>query len=223
MRGKALVVDNDSSIRRMVIKALEAIDFHCNEADGFSPAKQLICSDDYDILLVDKNMPGENGYEEGGMGLIRWVNQNKPNLAVIMMTGYATIDSALEALKLGAFDYLTKPFGLKDMLHKVERVCEYKKFINPQAYMSAYLDLTQDIMKFADGGSADITQCLTRVQERLKGLFQLFHSVERTLLEHRYRLAEIAVFVEQAKEELSADHPAFKLLDQIAEKASERL
>jgi FixJ family two-component response regulator len=139
------------------------------------------------------------------------------------MTGHATIDSAIEALKLGAIDYLLKPFSMKSMLLKVARVCEYRKFINPKAVMSAYLELSKEITKLACAQSMDLSDCLAHVQERLMEIFQVFHSVERALLEHRQRLAEIAAYVEQIRDELPQDNPIDDLLQQIAEKASQRL
>jgi DNA-binding NtrC family response regulator len=223
LKGNALVVDNEDTIRLMVMKALTDNGYDCSEADGFLSAQRIICKDDFDVLLVDKNMPAENNGEEGGMELIRWVSQNRPDLAVIMMTGHATIDSAVEALKLGAVDYLLKPFSLKLMLQKVERVCEYRRFVSPEAVMGSYLDLNREITQLAGHGSTDMSVCLNGMQERLAHIFQVFHSVERILLEHRQRLAEIAAYVEQALEELPPDHPMIHMLQQIAEKASQRL
>jgi DNA-binding NtrC family response regulator len=223
MKGKALVVDNEDTIRLMVMKALMDSGYECDEADGFLSAQRMLCRDEFDVLLIDKNMPVEHKGEEGGMDLIRWISQNKPDLAVIMMTGHATIDSAVESLKLGAVDYLLKPFSLKMMLQKVDRVFECRKFINPRAVMGAYLDLSREITQLTSNGSTDVTGCLTRVQERLTVIFQVFHSVERVLLEHRQRLAEIAACVEQAKDELPLDNPFNNVLQQIADKASQRL
>jgi len=121
MEGKVLVVDNDEEIRRLVVKALGNSGYDCSEADGFSSAKQLLCTNEFEVILTDKNMPMEDKSQEGGMELIRWASKSKLDVAIIMMTGHATIDSAIEALKLGAIDYLLKPFKAIDVIKIVHK------------------------------------------------------------------------------------------------------
>ncbi len=113
-------------------------------------------ANEYDVLLTDKNMPAMQKGNEGGMELISWVRSNKPELAVILMTGYPTIDSAVEALKLGAFDYLLKPLDLKLLIQKVDRACEYRKFVNPEAVLRAYLNLNSAVLDAAGAQTAEV-------------------------------------------------------------------
>jgi hypothetical protein len=124
---------------------------------------------------------------------------------------------------LRAAAYLLKPLDLKLLVQKVERVCEYRKCINPEAVMGAFLNLNREIIEAASGGAADLTVWLAQVQDRLNHLFQVFRAVEHALLEHRQRLAEIAAYVEQAREDIPADHPLNEMLLRIAEKAAQRL
>jgi CheY-like chemotaxis protein len=223
MKGNLLVVDNEAANRQLISKVLANNGYHVEEADGFQSAINKLTANDYDLLLTDKNMPLGDIEMEGGLELIRWVRQNKPDLAVLLLTGYPTVDSAIDALKLGAFDYLLKPLDLKLLLQKVDRVCEYRRTINPEAIISAYQNLNREIMQCALESASDKTGWLTQVQERLNHVFNGFRTVERTLLEHRQRLAEIEVLVEQVLEDLPEDDPMYETLTRVSQKASQRI
>jgi len=69
-----------------------------------------------DLVLTDIKMPGMSGVE-----LLKWVREYNRTLPVVMTTGFPTLDTAIEALKLGAFDYLTKPFHLEEIAEKIKR------------------------------------------------------------------------------------------------------
>jgi DNA-binding NtrC family response regulator len=222
MKGRILVVDNEESGRLLVAKILEKHGFEYDEADGVSSAKEKLETYEYDLLLTDKNMPAEGVGGEGGMELIRWVRLNKPNLPVILITGYPTVDSAVDALKFGIFDYLPKPLDLKLLMYKVEQVCEYRKSVNPEAVMRAYVGLNRKLTEAIHGTPPDI-DWLNQVQDHLNLIFQVFRSVERSMLEHRQMLAEIQVFADKAMEDLTEDNPLHDTLKQISLKASQRI
>jgi DNA-binding NtrC family response regulator len=109
MTGRILIVDDEESIRRLMARFLTKKGYACDEADGVETAKEKLLANQYDVMLTDKNMPLIGSGHEEGLELIRWTRDHKPDIAILVMTGYPTIDSALEALKLGAFDYLVNP------------------------------------------------------------------------------------------------------------------
>jgi DNA-binding NtrC family response regulator len=222
MKGTVLVVENDEPNRLMIAKALNRDGFDSVEADGYESALDLLKTKDFDVLLTDKNMPVEGVGPEGGLELIRWVRLNKPHMPIILITGYPTVDSAIDALKVGAFDYLIKPFNIKTLLKKLDQVCEYRKSVNPEAVMHAYLSLNRKLLEAAQGNPISDTW-LTQVQDRLNRVFQVFRAAERTLLEHRQRLAEIQVCAEGAMEDLPRDNPLYETLKQIAQLAAHRI
>jgi DNA-binding NtrC family response regulator len=222
MKGKVLVVENDESNRLLIAKALEKDGFEYDEADGYDSAMDGLKNDEYDVLLTDKNIPVEGIGPEGGMELIRWVRLNKPHIAVILITGYPSVDSAIDALKFGAFDYLIKPVDIRLLLKKLEQVCEYRKSVNPETVMHAYLGLSRKVLEAVHGSTAS-SAWLSQVQDRLNHVFQVFRTAERTLLEHRQLLAEIQVCAEDALEHLSKDNPLHITLKQISQKAAQRL
>jgi DNA-binding NtrC family response regulator len=223
MSGRVLVVDDEQAISQLVAKSLTSRGYTCDQANGVPSAQEKLRACQYDVLLTDKNMPFEGKGTEGGLELIRWARLQQPDLSIIVMTGFATIDSAVEALKLGAFDYLMKPLDLRIVLQKVDRLCEYRKFVNPAAVLNLYLDLNRHILEAGNPQAEDLEARLGRIHDLLDHLFFMFRSTERTLLEHRQRLAEIAAYAEQSCDDLPPDHPARNILRHVAEEAAHRL
>ncbi len=223
VKGRVLLVDNEPSIRGLIGKVLEINGYRWEGADGFKSAKEKLSANEYEVLVTDKNMPLEQNDSEGGMELIRWVRQKKPDLAIILMTGFPTIDSAVEALKLGAFDYLLKPLDLKLLIQKVDRAIEYRRCVNPEIVLSTYLNLNKAVLEAAGAKDTEIDTQFTRLQESLNNLFQNFRTAERALLDHRQRLAEIASYAENAGEKLPAENPAKEMLSHISKKAAQRI
>ncbi len=104
MNGKILIVDDDPSTLDMLQIMLEAQDyFVINSYDGVN-ALEKIKSTDFDLVITDLKMPRKNGIE-----LLKEIKSNYPEIEVIMTTAYMTIDTAISAMKIGAYDYLTKP------------------------------------------------------------------------------------------------------------------
>jgi DNA-binding NtrC family response regulator len=116
MRGRVLIIDDDESIRLACRQALESAGFGWTSAENGSRALDVIRQESFDVALLDLEMPGLPGME-----VLKKLKEGSPNTAVIMITGRAAIDSAVEAIKLGAFDYLPKPFTSETLLRLVER------------------------------------------------------------------------------------------------------
>lgn len=104
-RGKVLVVDDDESMRIACAQALEEIGFSVASAADGEQALAIASRESFDVALLDLRMPGPPGME-----VLRRLKQDSPSLMVIIITGFATIDSAVEAVKSGAYNYLPKPF-----------------------------------------------------------------------------------------------------------------
>jgi DNA-binding response OmpR family regulator len=223
MKGRVLVVDNEDSIRVFIGRVLKINNYYYEEADGFQSAQQKLSTNEYDVLLTDKNMPLAQKGDEGGMELIRWVRQHNPGLAVILMTGYPTVDSAIEALKLGAFDYLLKPLDPKLLMQKVERACEFRKCINSEAVMTAYLNLTRAVLDAAGPNAIENDERFAKLQVYLNHMVQNIRTVEHVLVDHRQCLAEIVAYAENSSEKLSAENPAIEMLHRIANIASQHI
>ena len=122
--AKLLVVDDEKNLRTVVQKELSRQGYAVEAASDGEEAWEMLEAEDFDVVLCDINMPRLDG-----MGLLRRLcelNHNRPE--VIMLTGQATVETAIEAMKLGAYDYLTKPYRIAELSVLVEQAAE-KQFL----------------------------------------------------------------------------------------------
>lgn len=114
-----LVVDDEGPNRYSVSKTLQRAGYIVNEAASGEDALEMIRLQEYDVVLTDIIMDGIDGIE-----LLRRVKEHSPDAIVILLTGYGSLGSAVEALRLGAHDYLIKPSSSVDILQSVTRGIE---------------------------------------------------------------------------------------------------
>ena len=111
-----LVVDDEEAIRDLLAKMLELADYAVESASDGPGALDHLKRDNYDLMFVDLKMPGMDG-----LALIRQARAVKPALPVIVVTGYSSEASAIEALNLGVSAYITKPFRVPQVLEAASR------------------------------------------------------------------------------------------------------
>jgi len=127
---RVLVVDDEEGIRLMLGDLFDELGYEVCLASNGTDGLAASLSGDHDLAMVDLSLPGMDGLE-----MLRAVKESKPELPVIMMTGYASLGTALEAMKLGAYDYITKPFDLEDVQLVAERAIERKRLIDENSYL----------------------------------------------------------------------------------------
>lgn len=113
---KILVVDDEQGVRINLFQALIAQDMVVSVAENGRMALDMLRRDPVDLVITDIKMPDLDGLE-----LLKQAKISNPALPVVIMTGFATVDSAISAMKLGAFDYILKPFPMEVMLETVGR------------------------------------------------------------------------------------------------------
>ena len=118
-RGRLLVVDDDFAFRVATLALLEDHGYDVAVAGGGEEAKEKLTEQQYDCVLSDMVMPGINGIE-----LLRHVRSSHPDVAVIMITSFASIGTAVEAMRLGARDYVTKPCDNEELLVKIGKALD---------------------------------------------------------------------------------------------------
>jgi len=117
MRGRILVVD-DEPLKRITLQIeLSEQGYEVYEAADALTARRIFESKPIDVVVTDVRMPGMNGLD-----LLAFLKQTRPDVEVILMTAYATVDTAVLAIKRGAYDYITKPFTTQELLGKLERL-----------------------------------------------------------------------------------------------------
>ncbi len=117
---RILVVDDEASIRWLLTERLRELGYHVEEAASAAQARQLIDgAPPFDLLLLDYRLPDDTGIE-----VLRHVKTVTPDAQVIMMTGYSSIESAVEAMRHGAYDYATKPLDLDVIIPLAEKALE---------------------------------------------------------------------------------------------------
>jgi DNA-binding NtrC family response regulator len=121
--AKLLVVDDESNLRLVVQKELSRQGHEVETASDGEAAWESLEHEDFDVVLCDINMPRLDGI--GLLRRLREKSQNPPE--VIMLTGQATVESAIEAMKLGAYDYLTKPYRITELAALVQQAAEKQK------------------------------------------------------------------------------------------------
>lgn len=112
-KRRLLIVDDESNIRRILQVAFEKEGYRAEVAEDAFAALEMLCAEPYDCLLTDVTMPGKTGYE-----LLKEAKAMHPEMPVVIMTAYGTIPQAVQAIRDGAFEYITKPFDL-DHLKRV--------------------------------------------------------------------------------------------------------
>jgi two-component system response regulator HydG len=116
-----LVVDDDDPVRNACVEIANGMGFTVHTADSVPSARAVLKQQTIDLLLLDLKLPGG-----GGLLLLEEVKALNPEIAVVVMTAFATVSSAVEAMQNGASDYLTKPFALDDLKVKLTRASQQR-------------------------------------------------------------------------------------------------
>lgn len=117
-----LVVDDEQEFRDITVKRLEKRGLKAKGAESGEKALELLEHGHIDVVLLDVKMPGIDGIET-----LRRIRGLKPLVEVVLLTGHASVDSGIEGMKLGAFDYLMKPIELEPLMEKLADAYEKKR------------------------------------------------------------------------------------------------
>src|SRR5665648_676294 len=109
--SRILVIDDERSIRNTLKDILEFEKYQVELAEDGFKALEMLKTNDFDVILCDIKMPGMDGIE-----VLQKVEELKPDIPVVMISGHGNIDTAVESIKKGAFDYIEKPLDLNRLL-----------------------------------------------------------------------------------------------------------
>jgi two-component system, NtrC family, response regulator AtoC len=156
-----LVVDDQQSIRKLCVTIGASLGFICDEAESAEAALAFIESNSPDIILVDQKMAQMSGLE-----FLAQVKKLLPRTEVAMMTGYGSIENAVQAMKLGAYDYITKPFRIEELKITLQRMAEKVKLVAENQFLRERVNTEMELHGIV-GSSAKIQDVL-RLVARLK-------------------------------------------------------
>lgn len=129
MTGKpVLIVDDEKNIRLTLSQSLESLELETDTAVNGEEALAKLKEKDYGLILLDLRMPGMDGME-----VLRQLREIRPDIRVIIITAYGTIESAVDAMKLGAVDFIQKPFAPKEIRGLVSQVIDREKLDEQKA------------------------------------------------------------------------------------------
>jgi len=117
-----LIVDDERSIREACREIALSLGFSAHVADSAEQAYRMLDLQSFDAVLLDLRLPGA-----GGLDALRRIRERRPEAVVIVVTGYGTVQSAVQAMKNGAYDYVTKPFSVDELKLLLERVSSHLK------------------------------------------------------------------------------------------------
>ncbi len=146
MKAKILVVDDEEKIRQSLEQILQLEGYDTNSASCGDQALEKLAQENYDLILLDLIMPGMDG-----IGVMRCAVQAYPHIKIILLTGNGSIESAIEALRYGAHDYILKPANTRDLLSSVSQALIKKAEQQKRRLLLEQLDNSIQRLKIAEG------------------------------------------------------------------------
>ncbi|MEW6617840.1 MAG: sigma-54 dependent transcriptional regulator [bacterium] len=147
--SKILVVDDESSARESICITLQKMGHQLKEAATETEAVTKIKEEIFDLIITDMKMPCEEDGpldEECGLQVVKRAKEINPSTMVIVITGYGTIENAVNAMKEGAFDYITKPFSIDEIRIRVQKALDQYQIANENKYLREKIKSSFDEM-----------------------------------------------------------------------------
>jgi DNA-binding NtrC family response regulator len=157
---KALVVDDDALMREFVVETLTRAGIQVVQANNGALARKQMETEDFDIAFVDIKMP-----VMGGMDVLRWKQENHIETLMVMVTAFGTVEQAVEAMKLGAIDFLMKPFSPEQVEVVLDRAQKWVGLNAQNRYLQEELGWKQQPGKTILGESASIKRLREQIEK----------------------------------------------------------
>ena len=120
--SRCLIIEDDDLMQGMLLEALSEYGMSVTLADTGDQGWKQFQNERFEVVITDLKLPGMDG-----IALLKAIKEQAPETMVILITGFGTIESAVHAMKLGAFDYLTKPFLSEELIHVVRKALEFRE------------------------------------------------------------------------------------------------
>lgn len=159
-RYTALIIDDEVDICELIEMSFMSINIDCVKAYSVNDAIVALQKQDFDVCFTDLKLPDGNGFE-----IIEYIQERKPNLPVAMMTAHGNVESAIEALKMGAFDFISKPFELEHLRRLALSAVQTKTVLSEQE--ATQKTITKKPNKYGMYGESQAMDEVRRIISRL--------------------------------------------------------
>ena len=163
-KAKVLVIDDEQIVLKSCIRILSAEGYDVQIVQTGAEGLRKLADEKFDVVLTDLKMP-----DMSGMEVLEKVMESYPDMIVIMITGYSTVQTAVEAMKMGAYDYVPKPFTPEELIEAVDKALDKKK----QAEESVYLRVKESEVR-------DGLHNLMGKSERMQEVYRMIKRVAPT-------------------------------------------
>src|SRR5580700_2058927 len=130
-----LLVEDEAALREAIAEQLGSRGYHVEQADSGEAALACLADFAFDIIITDLRLPGLDGSAVVEAAVARY-----PEIIAIVVTGYGTVKDAVEAIKRGAWDFVSKPFQIDELLHVLDAALEQRRLKSENAYLRAQLE-----------------------------------------------------------------------------------
>src|SRR5499426_109701 len=130
-----LLVEDEAPLRRAVAEQLSDRGFQVEQADSGEAAVARLADFAFDIIITDLRLPGISG-----SSVLESAVERYPDIVAIVVTGFGTVKDAVEAIKRGAWDFVSKPFQIDELLHALDSALEQRRLRSENAYLRAQLE-----------------------------------------------------------------------------------
>lgn len=176
--ARVLIVDDNQSVRDILREGLSVSGYEPSTAASAEEARQhFLRGPEFDLVLCDIDMPGESGTE-----LLGWLKRNRPDVAVVMVTGIADAGTAVSAMLSGASDYVVKPFVLAEVRARVEQALEKRRLVLENR------EYQQNLERLVEERTFEVLQAMSRIHglnEELRSAYDNTLSAMMIALDYR--------------------------------------
>jgi DNA-binding response OmpR family regulator len=151
MKGKILIVDDEEAMRESLLEILRLEGYKVEARPDGAQAVEALAEDDYDLMLLDMKMKGMSGLE-----VLRQAVEISPDCKVIMLTAHGSLESAIEALRLGAHDYILKPASPDELVHSVAKGINERRDSERKRRLLSQMEASLQELKDAEGVEEEI-------------------------------------------------------------------
>jgi putative two-component system response regulator len=201
-KPRLLIVDDETEVRS-VLRDLLSVKYHCAEAPSAEEALSRLRAEEFELVISDITMSGMSGLE-----MIPQVKTISPDTVIVMISGMQTIESAINALRLGAFDYLMKPFDLRQAEAAVARALEYHELVAAKRRYENHLE------ELVEQRTAELDQALDSLENAYRTTLQaLTAALETRDAETHGHSERVVTFSLRLGREYGLNAPEMKALE----------